>query len=152
MIRAPPEPSSSTTERHVVTGDRWSDRVLACGRQQPPAVTSEETTATRQCEHLRISATLRLAPENHRKTVRQRSVCGYSLAAGSELTPLLLDDDEAVAIAVALHRIAHRSSTSIADGASGALTKLSQVMPTSLRDRVAALSSVVVEIGSASNH
>ncbi len=76
---------------------------------------------------------------------------GYSLAAGSQLPPLLLDDDEAVAIAVALHRIAHRSSASIADGALGALTKLSQVMPTSLRDRVAALSSVVVDIGSASN-
>ena len=35
---------------------------------------------------------------------------GYSLAAGGRLPPLLLDDDEAVSIAVALHDIAQRST------------------------------------------
>ena len=72
---------------------------------------------------------------------------GYSLGAGGKLPPLLLSDDEAVSIAVALHQIAHRSSPSIADGALSALTKLSQVMPPSLRDRVDALTSVVVQVG-----
>ncbi len=72
---------------------------------------------------------------------------GYSLGAGGKLPPLLLSDDEAVSIAVALHQVAHRSSASIADGALSALTKLSQVMPSSLRHRVDALTSVVVQVG-----
>ncbi len=76
---------------------------------------------------------------------------GYSLGAGGRLPPLLLSDDEAVSMAVALHQIAHRSSASIADGALSALTKLSQVMPATLRDRVSALTSVVVDVGSASS-
>lgn len=75
---------------------------------------------------------------------------GYSLAAGGRLPPLLLSDDEAVSIAVALQQIAHRSSASVAEGAMSALTKLSQVMPTSLRERVVAMSSVVVGVGTTS--
>lgn len=71
---------------------------------------------------------------------------GYSLAAGGRLPPLLLDDDEAVSIAVALHDIAQRSTDAIAESALSALTKLGQVMPASLRDRVSALSTVVVGI------
>jgi len=72
---------------------------------------------------------------------------GYSLGAGGRLPPLLLSDDEAVSIAVALQQIAHRSSVGVAEGALSALTKLSQVMPTSLRERVVAMSSVVVGVG-----
>jgi predicted DNA-binding transcriptional regulator YafY len=72
---------------------------------------------------------------------------GYSLAAGGRLPPLLLDDDEAVSIAVALHDIAQRSTAAIAESALSALTKLGQVMPASLRERVSALSNVVVDIG-----
>ena len=72
---------------------------------------------------------------------------GYSLGAGGRLPPLLLDDDEAVSIAVALHDVANNAAPSLADGALSALTKLGQVMPVSLRERVAALSSVVVGIG-----
>src|SRR3954469_7692444 len=56
---------------------------------------------------------------------------GDSLGAGGRLPPLLLSDDEAVSIAVALQQIAHRSSAGVAEGALSALTKLSQVMPTS---------------------
>ncbi|MDO8363511.1 MAG: YafY family protein [Actinomycetota bacterium] len=76
---------------------------------------------------------------------------GYSLAAGGRLPPLLLDDDEAVSIAVALHDIAQRSSATVADAALGALTKLGQVMPASLRERVSALSTVVVGIAGGSD-
>jgi predicted DNA-binding transcriptional regulator YafY len=75
---------------------------------------------------------------------------GYSLAAGGRLPPLLLDDDEAVSIAVALHDIAQRSTVAIADAALSALTKLGQVMPASLRERVSALSTVVVGVGGVS--
>src|SRR5688572_15225553 len=72
---------------------------------------------------------------------------GYSLAVGGRLPPLLLDDDEAVSIAVALHDIARRSTDAIAEAALSALTKLGQVMPASLRERVSALSTVVVDVG-----
>ncbi|MGD9995769.1 MAG: helix-turn-helix transcriptional regulator [Ilumatobacteraceae bacterium] len=72
---------------------------------------------------------------------------GYSLAAGGRLPPLLLDDDEAVSIAVALHDIARRSNEAVAQSALSALTKLGQVMPASLRERVSALSDVVVGLG-----
>jgi predicted DNA-binding transcriptional regulator YafY len=72
---------------------------------------------------------------------------GYSLAAGGRLPPLLLDDDEAVSIAVALHDIARRSTDAVAQSAVSALTKLGQVMPASLRERVSALSEVVVGVG-----
>ncbi|MCU1358947.1 MAG: DNA-binding transcriptional regulator [Ilumatobacteraceae bacterium] len=72
---------------------------------------------------------------------------GYSLAAGGRLPPLLLDDDEAVSIAVALHDIAQRSTSAIADSALSALTKLGQVMPATLREQVSALSTVLVGVG-----
>ncbi len=71
---------------------------------------------------------------------------GYSLGAGGRLPPLLLDDEEAVAIAAALHDVAQRSSAHVADHALGALTKLSQVMPASLRDQVGALTEVTVGV------
>ena len=71
---------------------------------------------------------------------------GYSLGAGGRLPPLLLDDDEAVSIAVALHEIGRRSSSAVAESAMRALTKLGQVMPSTLRERVSALSTVVVGV------
>jgi predicted DNA-binding transcriptional regulator YafY len=71
---------------------------------------------------------------------------GYSLGAGGRLPPLLLDDEEAVAVAAALHDVAQRSGSEVADHALGALTKLSQVMPASLREQVAALTEVTVGV------
>jgi predicted DNA-binding transcriptional regulator YafY len=76
---------------------------------------------------------------------------GYSLGAGGRLPPLLLSDDEAVAISVALHHVAHRSTEGVADGALSALTKLTQVMPLSLRERVSAMTSVLVGVTSGRN-
>src|SRR6476469_921968 len=69
---------------------------------------------------------------------------GYSLGAGGRLPPLLLDDEEAVAVAVALHAIAHGSSQGVAEQALSALTKLSQVMPATFLLRVAALTEMTV--------
>ena len=74
---------------------------------------------------------------------------GYSLGAGGRLPPLLLSDDEAVSMAVALHDVSQRSSALLAEGALSALTKLGQVMPAALRERVGALTSVVVGVGAA---
>ncbi|MFD7907064.1 helix-turn-helix transcriptional regulator [Kitasatospora sp. NPDC059747] len=70
---------------------------------------------------------------------------GYRLAAGTDLPPLLLDDEEAIAAAVAL-RTATSGVTGIEDTALRALTKLEQVFPARLRHRVAALQAVTVPL------
>jgi predicted DNA-binding transcriptional regulator YafY len=55
------------------------------------------------------------------------------------MPPLLLDDDEAIAIAVGLRTAAHASVTGIEETAVRALVKLDQVLPAHLRRRVRAL-------------
>jgi len=60
------------------------------------------------------------------------------------MPPLVLDDDEAVTIALALRAAASSAPPSLADAALSALTKLDQVLPVVLRERVAALQAVTV--------
>ena len=60
------------------------------------------------------------------------------------MPPLLLDDDEAIAIAVGLRTAARASVTGIEDAAVRALVKLEQVLPAKLRRRVAALGQATV--------
>jgi predicted DNA-binding transcriptional regulator YafY len=71
---------------------------------------------------------------------------GYRLSAGADLPPLLLEDEEAVAIGVGLRAAADGSVTGIEDAALRALTKLEQVMPTRLRRRVNDLGQVTVPL------
>jgi predicted DNA-binding transcriptional regulator YafY len=66
---------------------------------------------------------------------------GYRLSAGSAMPPLLLDDDEAIAIAVGLRTAAGASVAGIEETAVRALVKLEQVLPAHLRRRVRALGS-----------
>src|SRR5215212_10874583 len=66
---------------------------------------------------------------------------GYQLRAGTAMPPLLLDDDEAIAIAVGLRTAAGTSVAGIEETAVRALVKLEQVLPANLRRRVAALGS-----------
>jgi predicted DNA-binding transcriptional regulator YafY len=66
---------------------------------------------------------------------------GYRLAAGSAMPPLLLDDEEAIAIAVGLRTAARASVTGIEESAVRALVKLEQVLPAHLRRRVRAFGS-----------
>jgi len=63
---------------------------------------------------------------------------GYRLGAGSELPPLLLDDDQAVAVAVAL-QTAPAAGVGIEEGAIRALATIRQVLPSRLRHRLDAL-------------
>ncbi|MFN8193918.1 MAG: YafY family protein [Nocardioidaceae bacterium] len=63
---------------------------------------------------------------------------GYQLGAGRALPPLLLDDDEAVAIAVSL-RLAATSVSGASDAAVRTLAKLDQVLPPQLRRSIRAL-------------
>ena len=64
---------------------------------------------------------------------------GYRLRAGAAMPPLLLDDEEAIAIAVGLRTAARSSVTGIEETAVRALVKLEQVLPAHLRRRVRAL-------------
>jgi predicted DNA-binding transcriptional regulator YafY len=63
---------------------------------------------------------------------------GYRLAAGTAMPPLLLDDDEAVAVAVGLGAVATRS-LGVEETSLTALAKLEQVLPSRLRHRVEAV-------------
>src|SRR5918911_944501 len=66
---------------------------------------------------------------------------GYRLGAGASLPPLLLDEEEAVAVAVGLRTAASVGVAGIEETAVRALGKLEQVLPARLRRRVAALGS-----------
>lgn len=69
---------------------------------------------------------------------------GYQLGAGAELPPLLLDDDEAVAVAVGLRTAAGQGIEGIGESSVRALGKLEQVLPGRLRRRVGALNAFTV--------
>jgi predicted DNA-binding transcriptional regulator YafY len=71
---------------------------------------------------------------------------GYQLGAGANLPPLLLDDDEAVAVALGLRTSASGGVTGLEEPSVRALTKLEQVLPPRLRSRVAALNSFIVPL------
>ncbi len=73
---------------------------------------------------------------------------GYQLGAGANLPPLLLDDDEAVAVALGLRTAASGSVGGIEEASVRALLKLEQVLPPRLRQRVAALHGFIVPLGS----
>ncbi|MFJ3585429.1 helix-turn-helix transcriptional regulator [Streptomyces sp. NPDC090127] len=69
---------------------------------------------------------------------------GYQLGAGAELPPLLLDDDEAVAVAVGLRTAAGQGVEGIGEASVRALAKLEQVLPGRLRRRVSTLNAFTV--------
>lgn len=69
---------------------------------------------------------------------------GYQLAPGAALPPLVVDDDEAVALAVGMQAVAQGAVPGIEEPAVRALTKVVQVMPPRLRRRVDALRAVTV--------
>ena len=69
---------------------------------------------------------------------------GYQLGAGGALPPLLLSDDEAVAVALGLRAAASGAVVGAEEAAVAALAKLEQVLPARLRERVLALNSATV--------
>ena len=73
-------------------------------------------------------------------------VAGYRLGAGAKLPPLLLDDDEAIAVAIGLGIAATGTVAGIEEASVRALTKLEQVLPSRLRHRVTLLHSVTVTV------
>ena len=73
---------------------------------------------------------------------------GYRLGAGAQLPPLLLDDDEAVAVAVGLRTVAGRGVSGTEETSVRALAKLEQLLPSRLRRRVRALQAYTVPLDS----
>ncbi|MFF8193496.1 helix-turn-helix transcriptional regulator [Streptomyces bobili] len=72
---------------------------------------------------------------------------GYRLGAGATLPPLLLDDDEAVAVVVGLRTAAGGSVGGIEESSLRALTKLEQMLSPRLRYRVKTLHTATVRAG-----
>ncbi|MFD9890279.1 helix-turn-helix transcriptional regulator [Amycolatopsis sp. NPDC059027] len=72
---------------------------------------------------------------------------GYRLGAGAALPPLLLDDDEAVAVAVGLRTAANGTVAGIEESSVRALAKLEQVLPARLRHRVSGVRAATVSLG-----
>ncbi|MFC4021531.1 helix-turn-helix transcriptional regulator [Micromonospora sp. GCM10011542] len=86
----------------------------------------------------------RLRVLGYRVESRPGAAGGYRLGAGSALPPLLLDDDEAVAVAVGLRAAASGSVRGIEETSLRALAKLEQALPARLRHRVDALRTATV--------
>ena len=71
---------------------------------------------------------------------------GYRLGVGAALPPLLLDDDEAVAVAISLHTATTGSVAGLEESSLRALTKLQQTLPSRLRHRVTAFHATTIPL------
>jgi predicted DNA-binding transcriptional regulator YafY len=71
---------------------------------------------------------------------------GYRLATGAHVPPLVLDDDEAVAVAVGLRYAAGAAIGGMEESSLRALTKIEQLLPDRLRRQVSALHSSVTSM------
>src|SRR5260370_11517436 len=71
---------------------------------------------------------------------------GYRLGAGAALPPLLLDDEEAIAVALSLRSAATHSVTGVGEASVRALAKLEQVLPSRLREPALAVSQATAPL------
>lgn len=114
--------------------------------------TPREWPGSELAERLRVSArTIRRDIERLRDLgypveATLGSEGGYRLVAGAAMPPLLLDDEEAVAIAVGLRAGAGHAIEGVEEASVRALAKLEQVLPSRLRHRVSALQSATTAL------
>ena len=114
--------------------------------------TPRDWTGTELAERLGVSArTVRNDVDKLRELgypvlATRGAAGGYRLGAGAAMPPLLLDDEEAVAVAVGLRTAAGGAIAGIEDAALRALAKLEQVLPSRLRSRVGTLQSVITPV------
>lgn len=71
---------------------------------------------------------------------------GYSLGAGAQMPPLLLDDDEALSVVFGLQGAAGGAVHGMEESALRALTKLQNILPSRLRKRVADLKGAFIAV------
>ncbi len=114
--------------------------------------TARPWSGSELCERLEVSRrTVRRDVERLRDlgypvAATMGSEGGYRLVAGAAMPPLLLDDDEAVAIAIGLRTAAGSAVDGVDDSAIRGLAKLEQVLPARLRHRVSSLSTATMPL------
>lgn len=114
--------------------------------------TPREWPGSELAERLRVSARTirrdidRLRELGYPVEATLGSEGGYRLVAGAAMPPLVLDDEEAVAIAVGLRAGAGHAIEGVEEASVRALAKLEQVLPGRLRHRVSALQSATVAL------
>jgi predicted DNA-binding transcriptional regulator YafY len=114
--------------------------------------TPRDWTGAELAERLEVSARTirndidRLRALGYPVHATRGSVGGYRLAAGATLPPLLLDDEEAVAVAIGLRTATRGAVTGIEETSLRALAKLEQVLPPRLRSRVSALQAYTLHV------
>ncbi|MGW6194936.1 helix-turn-helix transcriptional regulator [Kribbella sp. NPDC055110] len=111
-----------------------------------------------QWDGAELAARLEITPRTVRRDVtRLRSLGypidaeagiggGYRLGPGGRLPPLLLEDAEAVAIAVGLRVATTTTVTGVEEAAISALAKLDQVLPVRLREQIAAIGAHTTQL------
>lgn len=115
--------------------------LLQTGRPWPGAELAERLEITDRTVRRDVD---RLRAMGYRIEATMGPDGGYRLDAGSELPPLLFDDDQVVALAVAL-QAATAIGAGIEEAAVRALTTVRQVMPARLRHRLDALSFTTLD-------
>ncbi|MFI7701520.1 helix-turn-helix transcriptional regulator [Nonomuraea sp. NPDC049480] len=114
--------------------------------------TSRDWTGAELAERLGVSGrTVRTDVERLRSLgypvmATRGATGGYRLGAGAALPPLLLDDEEAVAVTVGLGTATNGAIAGIEEASLRALTKLEQVLPSRLRRRVNTLQAYMVPV------
>src|SRR6266480_2642645 len=125
--------NTSDTQRHMANTSSRTLKLLSLLQ------THRYWPGTELAERLEISVrTLRRDVDRLRElgypVDAQRGIDGgYQLAAGAALPPLLLDDEEAVALAIGLRAAAHGAVAGIEESSVRALTKVVRIMPPRLR-------------------
>ncbi|WP_055563459.1 helix-turn-helix transcriptional regulator [Streptomyces atriruber] len=110
--------------------------LLQTPREWPGAELSERLGVSRRTVRRDID---RLRDLGYPVRASQGAAGGYRLVAGKAMPPLVLDDEEAVAIAVGLRAGAGHAVEGVEEASVRALAKLEQVLPGRLRHRVSAL-------------
>src|SRR6478735_3980067 len=114
--------------------------------------TPRDWTGTELAQRLEVSARTvrndieRLRDLGYPVHATRGSVGGYRLEAGTSMPPLLLEDDEAVAVAIAMRTATGGAVEGLEESSLRALAKLEQVLPPRLRRQVETVQSVTMQV------
>ncbi|MEV0317163.1 YafY family protein [Streptomyces sp. NPDC050658] len=131
-----PPRSSTTTATDTPARLLQLLSLLQTPREWPGGELSERLGVSRRTVRRDID---RLRDLGYPVQASQGAAGGYRLVAGKAMPPLVLDDEEAVAIAVGLRAGAGHAVEGIEEASVRALAKLEQVLPSRLRHRVSTL-------------
>lgn len=121
----------------------WLLSMLQTGREWPGRELAERLTVSPRTIRRDVD---RLRELGYPVEASMGALGGYRLVAGAAMPPLLLDDDEAVAVAVGLRTAAGQPVEGLDEASVRALAKLDQVLPHRLRHRVRTLGAATMPI------